>query len=220
MPAASSLIVGLALIASWFVAVVFTPYLGLKLLPDFAKHGAHAESGIDLRHAHLSCAAPRHRGMPRLAQDRRCGRPSGCSSLRLRVSASFSSSSSRPRRAPNCSSKCACRKALPSAPPTPTAKEAERLIGASDPDIVTYTTYVGQGAPRFWLGLNPVLPNSNFAQIVIVTKDLAARERVKARLDKALADGALPQSRSRVDRFTFGPPVGFLFSFASSGLIR
>ena len=34
-------VVGLALIASWFVAVLFTPYLGLKLLPDFAKHGAH-----------------------------------------------------------------------------------------------------------------------------------------------------------------------------------
>ena len=48
---------------------------------------------------------------------------------------------------------------------------------AGDPDIVTYTTYVGQGSPRFWLGLNPVLPNPNFAQVVIVTKDLDARER-------------------------------------------
>ena len=64
------------------------------------------------------------------------------------------------------------------------AKKAESLL-AGDPDIVTYTTYVGQGSPRFWLGLNPVLPNPNFAQIVIVTKDLAARERVKARLEKS-----------------------------------
>ena len=71
-----------------------------------------------------------------------------------------------------------------------TAKKAERLL-AGDPDIVTYTTYVGQGSPRFWLGLNPVLPNPNFAQIVIVTKDLEARERVKARLEKAIADGAI-----------------------------
>ena len=73
-----------------------------------------------------------------------------------------------------------------------TAKKAEHLL-AGDPDIATYTTYVGQGSPRFWLGLNPVLPNPNFAQIVIVTKDLEARERVKARLEKALADGALPR---------------------------
>src|SRR5262249_45224466 len=89
-----------------------------------------------------------------------------------------------------------------------TAKKAERLL-VGDPDIALYTTYVGQGAPRFWLGLNPVLPNPSFAQIVIVTKNLEARERVKARLDAALTEGALPEARTRVDRFNFGPPVGF-----------
>ena len=96
------------------------------------------------------------------------------------------------------------------------AKKGERLL-AGDPDIVTYTTYAGQGSPRFWLGLNPVLPNPNFAQIVIVTKDLAARERVKARLESNLADGALPEARTRVDRFTFGPPVGFPVQFRVIG---
>ena len=88
---------------------------------------------------------------------------------------------------------------------------------AGDPDIVTYTSYVGQGAPRFWLGLNPVLPNTSFAQIVIVTKDLEARERVKARLERALADGALPEARTRVDRFIFGPPVGYPVQFRVIG---
>ena len=76
---------------------------------------------------------------------------------------------------------------------------------------------MGQGSPRFWLGLNPVLPNPNFAQIVIVTKDLAARERAKARLERAIADGALPQARVRVDRFVFGPPVGFPVQFRIIG---
>src|SRR5207344_502046 len=70
---------------------------------------------------------------------------------------------------------------------------------------------------RFWLGLNPVLPNPNFAQIVIVTRDLEARERVKARLEKTLADGALPEARTRVDRFVFGPPVGFPVQFRVLG---
>jgi multidrug efflux pump subunit AcrB len=97
-----------------------------------------------------------------------------------------------------------------------TAKSAEKLIG-NDKDVATYTTYVGQGAPRFWLGLNPVLPNSNFAQIVIVTKDLEARERVKSRLEKAIADGALGEARTRVDRFVFGPPVGFPVQFRVIG---
>jgi multidrug efflux pump subunit AcrB len=96
------------------------------------------------------------------------------------------------------------------------ARKAEQLL-AGDPDIETYTTYVGQGSPRFWLGLNPVLPNQNFAQIVILTKDLKARERVKARLEKAIADGALPEARSRVDRFVFGPPVGFPVQFRVIG---
>src|SRR5205807_2206091 len=97
-----------------------------------------------------------------------------------------------------------------------TARKAERLIG-DDPDVLHYTTYVGQGSPRFWLGLNPVLPNPNFAQIVMVTKDVDARERVKARLERALADGALPEARTRVDRFNFGPPVGFPVQFRVIG---
>jgi multidrug efflux pump subunit AcrB len=96
------------------------------------------------------------------------------------------------------------------------AKRAEELLHG-DPDIVTYTSYVGQGSPRFWLGLNPVLPNPNFAQIVVVTRDLAARERVKARLERAIADGALPEARVRVDRFVFGPPVGFPVQFRVIG---
>src|ERR1700731_3378535 len=96
------------------------------------------------------------------------------------------------------------------------AQKAESYL-RNDPDIVTYTSYVGQGSPRFWLGLNPVLPNPNFAQIVIVTKDLEARERVKARLEKLLAEGALPEARARVDRFVFGPPVGFAVQFRVVG---
>ena len=69
-------------------------------------------------------------------------------------------------------------------------KKAEALL-KDDKDIATYTAYVGQGSPRFWLGLNPQLPNEAFAEIVIVAKDVEARERIKARLEKAVDDGAL-----------------------------
>jgi multidrug efflux pump subunit AcrB len=86
-----------------------------------------------------------------------------------------------------------------------------------DKDIATYTTYVGQGAPRFWLGLNPQLPNEAFAEIVIVSKNVEARERIKARLEQAVADGALNEARVRVDRFNFGPPVGFPVQFRVIG---
>ena len=101
-------VVGLALIASWFVAVVFTPYLGLKLLPDFAKHGAHAQSRCDLRHPHLPRAAPLDRAVPCAG-----ARPSSpprwsCSSPRIAgfglVQQQFFPTSTRP----SCSSRCGC----------------------------------------------------------------------------------------------------------------
>ena len=52
---------------------------------------------------------------------------------------------------------------------TETARQAEAILG-DDPDILTHTTYIGQGSPRFWLGLNPQLPNEAFAEIVIVAR--------------------------------------------------
>jgi multidrug efflux pump subunit AcrB len=95
-------------------------------------------------------------------------------------------------------------------------KKAETLL-TGDQDIATYTAYVGQGSPRFWLGLNPQLPDESFAEIVVVSKDVDARERIKARLEHAVADGALSEARVRVDRFNFGPPVGFPVQFRVIG---
>src|SRR3978361_2071984 len=95
-------------------------------------------------------------------------------------------------------------------------KQAEALL-KDDTDIATYTSYVGQGSPRFWLGLNPQLPNEAFAEIVIVARDVQARERIKARLEKAVDKGALTEARVRVDRFNFGPPVGFPVQFRVIG---
>jgi multidrug efflux pump len=208
-------IVGLALIASWVVAVLFTPYLGLKLLPDLAKKGVHEdpEAIYDtriyraLRRVIESCLRWR-RTVVALTVLMFVASVAGFGLVQQQ----FFPTSTR--------SELFFEMRLPEGSAIgvtdATAKKAEQLL-AGDPDIATYTTYVGQGSPRFWLGLNPVLPNSNFAQIVIVTKDLKARERVKARLEQALADGALPEARSRVDRFTFGPPVGFPAQFRVVG---
>jgi multidrug efflux pump len=208
-------IVTLALVASWFVAVLFTPYLGLKLLPDFAKPGAHSDPDAiyDTRVyralRRVIAFALRHRvavaGVTVLMFV-------GSLAAFPFVQQQFFPTSTR--------TELFFEMRLPEGTAIgvtdATAKRAESLV-AGDPDIVTYTTYVGQGSPRFWLGLNPVLPNANFAQIVIVTKDLEARERVKARLERAIADGALPQARTRVDRFVFGPPVGFPVQFRVVG---
>ncbi|MDU6377947.1 MAG: efflux RND transporter permease subunit, partial [Bradyrhizobium sp.] len=96
------------------------------------------------------------------------------------------------------------------------ARKAEGFL-KDDKDIETFTSYVGQGSPRFWLGLNPQLPNEAFAEIVIVAKDVAARERIKARIEAAAANGEINEARVRVDRFNFGPPVGFPVQFRVIG---
>jgi multidrug efflux pump subunit AcrB len=208
-------VVGLALIASWLVAVVFTPYLGLKLLPDFAKRGAHHDPDAiyDTRV---------YRGLRRvIALCLRWRKTVVATTVLMFVTAIAGFGLVQQQFFPTSTrSELFFEMRLPEGTAIgvtdATARKAERLIG-DDPDVVTYTTYVGQGSPRFWLGLNPVLPNSNFAQIVIVTRDLEARERVKARLDQALADGTLPEARARVDRFVFGPPIGFPVQFRVIG---
>src|SRR5262249_9217540 len=57
-----------------------------------------------------------------------------------------------------------------------------------DADVARWSSYVGRGAIRFYLPLNVQLPNDSFAQAVIVAKDVPARERLRARLEKTLAD--------------------------------
>jgi multidrug efflux pump subunit AcrB len=209
-------IVGIALISSWFVAVIFTPYLGVKLLPDFKVKGAghHGHAAMydtplynRLRAVVTWCVDHRIKVLAMMG---------GVFVLAIvgfgRVPQQFFPLSERPElflemRLPEGSSISATRKV---------AEEAQAFL-ADDPDIIHATAYIGQGSPRFWLGLNLVLPNESFAQVVILSKDVKARERIKARLEKAVAQGALQAARVRVDRFNFGPPVGFPVQFRVVG---
>ncbi|HZZ22313.1 MAG TPA: efflux RND transporter permease subunit, partial [Roseiarcus sp.] len=83
-------------------------------------------------------------------------------------------------------------------------------------DVDRWSTYVGQGAVRFYLPLNAQLPNDFFAQAVVVTKGLEQRERVKARLEKELATG-FPSVVGRVYPLELGPPVGWPLQYRVSG---
>ena len=208
-------VVAIALIASWFVAVIFTPYIGVMLLPNFAKgehnHDPHAiyETPIYRRLRGVIEWCVRRRGTVVLATI-------GVFVLSLlafgHVQQQFFPISERPE--------LFLQLRLPEGTAfgvtTESVKRAEALL-KDDKDIETYTAYVGKGSPRFWLGLNPQLPNEAFAEIVILSKDVAARERIKARLEKAVDDGSLSEARVRVDRFNFGPPVGFPVQFRVVG---
>jgi multidrug efflux pump subunit AcrB len=210
-------VVAIALVVSWFVAVLFVPYLGVKLLPDFVKAGHAAPH--DPHAIYETRGYNTLRGLIRWCVNHRIvvvlatiGIFAGAVAGFRNVSQQFFPLSERPElffeiRMPEGTAINATLAA---------AREGEALL-KGETDAEGFTTYVGQGSPRFWLGLNPQLPNEAFAQIVILARDVPARERIKARLEKAVADGALSQARVRVDRFNFGPPVGFPVQFRIIG---
>jgi multidrug efflux pump len=207
-------IVAISLVASWFVAVIFTPYIGVKLLPNIKVHPGHDP--------HAVYETRMYRGLRRVVRwcvEHRITTVAATVGVFVvsilafgHVQQQFFPLSERPElflqlRLPEGTAFNVTEKAV---------KKAETLL-KDDQDIATYTAYVGQGSPRFWLGLNPQLPNEAFAEIVIVAKGVAARERIKARIEKAAADGAINEARVRVDRFNFGPPVGFPVQFRVIG---
>ena len=91
-----------------------------------------------------------------------------------------------------------------------TASETQRLekMLSADTDIVRFSSYVGGGAIRFYLPLNVQLDNDFMAETVVVTKDLEARDRVQARLER-LFTGSFPDVTARISRLELGPPVGW-----------
>ena len=200
-------VVGIALVASWFVAVLFTPFLGFKLLPK------HVRSG-HLRDEAAIYSTSFYRAFRR-ALEFCVARPLvvvvaavlllglGLSQF-SKVQQQFFPLSERPelflemRLAEGSAIQATQR----------TAGEAERLL-AGDSDIASYTTYIGKSSPRFWLGLLPVQPNEAFAQIVVVAKDVEARERVKARIEAAVAGGALERGAGARRSLQFRPAGRF-----------
>jgi multidrug efflux pump len=207
-------IVAIALVASWFVAVIFTPYIGVKLLPDIKVHHNHDPHAIYETRVYRAL-----RSVIQWCVNHRVKTVLATVAIFVasivafgHVQQQFFPLSERPElflqlRLPEGTAFNVTEKAV---------QKAETLL-KDDKDIGTYTSYVGQGSPRFWLGLNPQLPNEAFAEIVIVAKNVEARERIKAKIENAVADGALPEARVRVDRFNFGPPVGFPVQFRVIG---
>src|SRR5216117_2784049 len=209
-------VVGTALILSWLVAVVFTPYLGVLLLPKKLENQArgthHDVYDRPVYHRLRSVVdwAVQHRtwvlvltvlifgiagaGMLKVQQQffPTASRPELLVDLRLREGASFSATGQQ-------------------------VKLLEARL-AKDPDIEFFTAYTGAGTPRFYLSIQPELPNPGFAQFVIKTAGTEQRERVRARLMELFdKDEFLPDVRARVLRLEFGPPVGFPVQFRVIG---
>jgi multidrug efflux pump subunit AcrB len=202
-------VVAIALIASWIVAVLFTPLTGVFILPDRLKAHGHEPSAM----AQLFM-----RMLGRILR-RRYAVIGGTVALFIAALAAmqfvqqqFFPSSDRPEllvdlTLPQGSSLNATRK---------TVDELEKIL-KSDPDIEHWSFYVGSGAIRFYLPLDQQLANDFFAQAVVVTKGFKVRPAVQQRILAALRGREFEQVLARVSPLELGPPVGWPLKFRISG---
>ena len=194
-------IVGIALIASWIVAVVFTPYLGVKMLPDIKKvEGGHAAI-YNTRHYN------RFRRLLAWVIARKwivAGTVIAVFTVAILgmglVKKQFFPTSDRPEVLVEVQM------------PYGTAIEQTNATAAKieawlrkQKEAKIVTSYIGQGAPRFFLAMAPELPDPSFAKIVVLTDNPEAREALKFRLREAVAGGLTPEARVRVTQLVFGP---------------
>nr|WP_272910782.1 efflux RND transporter permease subunit [Xanthomonas campestris] len=213
-------IVGIALIASWVVAVVFTPYLGVKLLPDLKKiEGGHEAMYNTPRYTRFRHALGRVIARKWLV----AGSVVGLFVLSILgmgvVKKQFFPISDRPEVLVEVQLPYGTAITQTSAA---TAKVEAWLSKQAEAKIVT--AYIGQGAPRFFLAMGPELPDPSFAKIVIRTDSQHERDALKLRLREAVAQGLAPEARLRVTQLTFGPyshfPVAYRVSGANPAVVR
>src|SRR5262249_14231767 len=88
-----------------------------------------------------------------------------------------------------------------------TAKRLEQRL-ADNPDLAYAATFIGEGAPRFFLPLDQQLRNPNFPQLMLMPKSIEARHQVLAQVRQLVAR-AFPSVRFKADRLSRGPPVGW-----------
>ncbi|EOY5736109.1 TPA: efflux RND transporter permease subunit [Enterobacter ludwigii] len=194
-------VVGLALIASWFVAVVFTPYLGVKILPDIAKvEGGHAAIYDTPRYNRF-----RHT-LSRVIARKWIVAASVVAIFTLAVlgmglvKKQFFPTSDRPE--------VLVEVQMPYGTSIEQTSAATAKIEAwlrKQPEASIVTAYIGQGSPRFYLAMAPELPDPSFAKVVVMTDSEKSREALKFRLREAVARGLAPEARVRVTQLVFGP---------------
>ncbi len=210
-------VVTIALITSWVVAVVFTPYIGFKLLDAkalIAKAQKHGEDIYD---------TPFYRRFRKVLE--------WCLRNRWKVILAtvlifvvsmvafgkfvqkqfFPSASRLELMVDVWLPQGASLKAT-----TNEVKRIEQLL-KGDAGVDYYSSYIGNGAPRFFLSLDQQLFADNFGQFVIVTKNLDAREDIKRRLEEKFAGPEFADIRVRVVRLENGPPIGYPVQFRVMG---
>ncbi|MCB5185323.1 efflux RND transporter permease subunit [Methylobacillus gramineus] len=213
-------VVGTALIVSWLVAVVFTPYLGVKMLPEIKKaEGSHTAIYNTPNYRRFRSLLGRVIQYKWLVAAIVIGSFIVAILGMSVVKKQFFPTSDRPE--------VLIEVQMPygtSIEQTSIATAQVEAWLAEQAEAKIVTSYIGQGAPRFYLAMSPELPDPSFAKIVVRTDNQDERETLKLRLRKAIVDGLAPQAQVRVTQLVFGPyspyPVAFRVAGEDSAKLR
>jgi len=206
-------VVCIALLTSWVVAVTFTPYLGVKLLPNIPPmEGGYAaiyETPNYQRLRRLIVWSVEHKflvagavvltffaalfgmGLVRQQFFPKSDRPEVIVEVTLPQGSSIQTTQA-------------------------TVVKIENWL-KRQPETKIVSSYIGGGAPRFFIAYNPELPNPNFTKMIILTPNAKARDKLILRLREQVAAGLAPEARVRVTRFVFGPPSPWPIAFRVMG---
>lgn len=206
-------VVAFSLVMSWVVAVTFTPYLGVKLLPNIKP----VKGGHDAIYATKNYQRFRH--LVRIVVNRK--RLVAAITLGLFFSAAAGMGFVQQQFFPNSDRpEIILDIHLPPGSAYSTTENTVKRIEHTvmkDPLAKIVSSYIGQGIPRFVLTTNPELQNTAYAQIVILTDGPKQRDELMRRLRKKVADGDFPEARVRIKQFVFGPPVTYPVLFRVVG---
>ncbi|REH36978.1 multidrug efflux pump subunit AcrB [Paraperlucidibaca baekdonensis] len=205
-------VLGISLSLSWLVAVTFTPYLGVKMLPQPAQHTGHSPydtAGYERLRGWISRCV-RHRGKVVLATV--LALVLAVIGMATVVEKQFFPSSDRPEVMIS----IYMPQGTSIAVTDQTAQKVEAILHDM-PEVSTLSTYLGGGAPRFFISILPEQPDPAFAKMVAVGHNKADRDTIIATLQQHIDDGEFPEARVRVSSLLYGPPVTWPVSFRVVG---
>ncbi|MGR6843021.1 efflux RND transporter permease subunit [Acinetobacter baumannii] len=206
-------VVGISLIVSWLVAVLFTPFLGTVLLPKIQAHGSHSSQHsyrdkLSQWFSHKIAWCVKNRKWVLLATVLsfilsliafqfvpqqffpNSPREEILIDVQLEEGASYTATLNA-------------------------TKQVEKLL-SNDQRVRDFTAYVGTGSPRFYLSLDPETPKNNYAQLIVYPKDIKQASQLTSDLHNRLTQ-QFPHIRTRVYRLELGPTVGYPVQFRVRG---